>query len=128
MFNTYIKGLNYIHISTTWDVYRMDIIKRDKSASTADLVSAIGKFVELLKGQNEDEAVADLLSISKELSAASPGSSEHGQCVKKVLRAFEDHELDVYMQARLDSTEWTEADQLLEMSSRVMNLAKRLSK
>ena len=106
----------------------MSVIKRDKSASSQDLVQAIEKFIPLLKNQGEDEACDDLKAAAEALRQAKAGSPEHGAAVAAILEAFEgDHELVSYtFQRKHAPGEWTEAEELSEASSRVLSLARRM--
>ena len=106
----------------------MTVIKRDKKTSSQDLVRAVSRFVGLLKDQKEPEAAEALVKASRFLDKHNPGSEEHFKAIDDILEAFEEHELSAYMHNRGKYDEWTEADELLEASSRVMSLAKRLSR
>jgi hypothetical protein len=106
----------------------MTIIKRSRSDSTSDLVSAITALVPLLQDQKEKEAAQELLEASTDLAKATPGSAEHKAAIAKVIEAFEgDHELLAYTFQRGSSAgQWTEVEQLAEASSRVISLARRM--
>ncbi len=106
----------------------MTIIKRSRSDSTSDLVSAIAALVPLLQDQKEKEAAQELLEASTDLKKATPGSAEHKAAVAKIIEAFEgDHELLAYtFQRGTSAGQWTEVEQLAEASSRVISLARRM--
>jgi hypothetical protein len=106
----------------------MTVIKRDKSDSSKDLITATQSFIELLEGEGEDEdAVADLTSAIELLQKGAPGTKEHKEAVTLIVDAFDgDHELNAYILKKGASTEWTIADQLSEAASRVNSLARRL--
>lgn len=104
----------------------MTVIKRDKKTSTTDLVEAIKQLNVLLKDQREDDAVEALNKASDKLQSAAAGSKEHKEAVKEIIDAFEgEHELMAYTYQRENSTEWSEADELSQVSSRVLSLARR---
>lgn len=106
----------------------MSIIKRSRSDSTSDLVSAITALVPLLQDQKEKEAAQELEQASADLVKAVPGSAEHKAAISMVIEAFEgDHELIAYTFHRGSSAgQWTEVEQLAEASSRVISLARRM--
>lgn len=105
----------------------MSVIKRDRSSSSKDLVDALEKFALLLKEQSEDDAVAALLEAAQVLRTATLGTPSHQKAVSAVLNAFEDdHELNAYIIEKPNTTEWTEADELSQSATRVLNLARRL--
>lgn len=106
----------------------MAVVKRDKSASTGDLIRAIDKLIPLLQDQKEDEASATLAAAAKSLGGAAPGTKDHKDAIESIIDAFEgDCELIAYtFQRQGNDTEWTEADQLSQASSRVLTLARRM--
>ena len=106
----------------------MTVIKRDKGASSEDLVQAVKRFVILLKDQGEDEACEDLLEAADELAKNSVGTAMHKEAVSSILDAFEgEHELQAYTLSRnSDPSQWTVADELCDASTRVLSLARRL--
>lgn len=105
----------------------MTVIKRDKSDSSKDLVTATLSFIELLKDEGEDDAVADLSAAIEQLKKSAPGTSQHKEAVSTIFDSFDgDHELNAYILTKSPSAEWTLADQLSEAASRVHNLARRL--
>ena len=103
----------------------MVVIRRDKRSSVEDLVLAIEKFCSLLIKQKEDEASAQLLDCATELNSK-PSSDEVSKIAKKILQIFQDQELEVYMQSKINYSSWTDSDDLLEACSRVYTLVKRL--
>ena len=103
----------------------MVVIRRDKKSSTQDLVSAIEKFCSLLINQKEEEASEQLLDCARELEADSSAVNVSSIC-KKIMKIFQDQELDVYMQSKINYSSWTDSDELLEACSRVYTLVKRL--
>ena len=104
----------------------MTVIKRNRDATKVELLEAVALFIDLLEDQNEDEAIAFLKQTSKALKSASNGSAEQKKSVKEIIDAFEgDHELIAYTHQR-DGDQWTEVEELSQISSRVLSLAKRL--
>ena len=104
------------------------VIRRDKKASANDLVTALTPFIDLLRNQGEDEAVAHLSAARDKLSGSQMGSTEFTQAVEAVFDAFEgDLELAAYTLQRKSAKagEWTEAEELSNVSSRVLSLARR---
>jgi hypothetical protein len=106
----------------------MAVIRRDKSASTGDLMVAISRLVPLLQNQKEEDAVEALLAAAKLLEDAAPGTKGHREAIEKIIDAFEgEFELMACTFQRQNSdNEWTEADQLSQASSRVLTLARRM--
>lgn len=104
----------------------MAVVKK-KSVSSQELIEAIERFVPLLAGQKEDEAVQFMREIIDQLQ-------EHGsddQLVKdnaqKVIEAFDGElELIAYTLKSSDGQSWSEADELAVASNRVLALARRL--
>jgi hypothetical protein len=107
----------------------MAIIRRDKQASTQDLIKAVAILNELLKDQGEEEAVECLEEASALLKNSDPSSDAFKKAVSMIVDAFEgEHELSAYTHQRADGVkEWTEAEELSIASSRVLNLVKRIS-
>lgn len=105
----------------------MAVIKRDKQSSTADLIAAIEQLNVLLKDQHEEDAIAALTEAAGTLKKAAPGSPQHKTAVNTIIDAFEgEHELMAYTFQRENSNEWTEADELSQVSARVLSLARRM--
>ncbi len=106
----------------------MAVVKRDKSASTGDLMLAIERLVPLLKNQKEDDAIASLSDAVGLLRDAGPGTNSHKEAIEKIIDAFEgEYELMAYtFQRQGNDNEWTEADELSQASSRVLTLARRM--
>jgi len=104
----------------------MTVIKRDKSASGADLMKALDQFIVLLRNQKEEDAANDLAAARETLATVEIGSVEHKAAIRIVIDAFEgDHELMAYTHARDSGGQWTEAEELSLASTRVLSLAKR---
>lgn len=91
------------------------------------MIDELDKFCDLLVGQKEDEAVADLRKaqeLLKKSEANSPGLKE---ATKILNQAFGDeHELEAYTHTRDNKGDWGDAEELAMVSSRVLNLLKRL--
>ena len=106
----------------------MTVIKRDKQATSADLISSIERFVVLLRDQGEHDACKDLEKAATALRAAKAGTPEHSEAVALIIEAFEgDHELNAYTHQRATTPgQWTEADELAIVSARVLNLTRRM--
>lgn len=101
-------------------------IKRKRSATISDLCEALNNLTCLLKGQDEEEAIADLNAAADLLKKSKPESLEMKSAVKKIIDAFEgEHELIAYTLQR-EGDQWTEAEELSQSSSRVLSLARRL--
>jgi DNA repair ATPase RecN len=105
----------------------MTIIKRNRVSSTSDLVAAIQKLCPLLESQKEFDAVADLKKASDRLRKATENDPEWKTAIRDIIEAFEgEHELMAYTLQR-DSDQWTEVEELSQLSSRVLSLARRLT-
>ena len=105
----------------------MTIIKRSRSTTTQDLVAAIEKLCPLLLQQKENDAVADLRAAAEKLRMNKEGTDTHKQAIDSIVEAFEgDHELIAYTHQR-DTDQWTEVEELSQLSSRVLSLARRLA-
>ena len=103
-----------------------DILKRNRSESNTDLVTALEDFIELLKSEEEDDAAHDLHASLDILIDAKPGSEEQINAAQAILECFDgDHELNVYTLHK-QTEEWTKADQLSNVSTRVLSLTKRI--
>lgn len=104
----------------------MTVIKRDAKSSSEDLLVAIEKLIPLLKDQGDDDAAEDLADVSVALTKTTSGTSAHKELIARVIDAFEgDHELIAYTLHK-STNDWSEADQLAQASSRVLNLARRI--
>ncbi len=103
-----------------------EILKRNREESSADLIVALGQFCELLDTEGEDDAVKALNVIAQMLESAKLGSKEQISAAEAILDCFDgDLELNVYtLHKRTD--QWTKADQLANISARVLSLAKRI--
>ncbi len=105
----------------------MSVIKRDRNASSKDLVDALDKFAVLLAEQSEDDAVKTLREAGQILKSAAIGTASHQKAVSLVINAFEDdHELNAYIIEKPNTSDWTEADELSQAATRVLNLVRRL--
>ena len=108
----------------------MTVIKRSKKASVEELVNALDRFIFLLEGQKEDEAVSDLRIALGDLQKYQIDSDEFKASVSIVVNSYEgEHELSAYTHRReaADKGDWTEADDLFLVSTKVLNLAQRFS-
>jgi len=105
------------------------VLKKTKKNSVADLVTALNKFIYLLEGQKEFDAVQDLRIASADIQKYQPESEEFQSAIRLLVDAYEgEHELKAYTLRRQKSeSEWTEADDLYLASIEVLNLANRLS-
>ncbi|MGE0171466.1 MAG: hypothetical protein AB7T49_01725 [Oligoflexales bacterium] len=104
----------------------MSVIKKNPSTTRDDLLKAIAKLVDLLKHQDEDDAIEYLEAAATQLKTAPVNSAGSREAVKKVIDAFEgDHELMAYTMQR-ETDQWTEAEELSQASSRVISLARRM--
>lgn len=105
----------------------MTVIKRDRQASTADLVKAIEALNSLLSDQGEEDAISALTEAMETLRKAAPGTPGHKEAIDTVIDAFEgEHELMAYTHQRANATDWTEAEELSQASARVLSLARRM--
>ena len=106
------------------------VLKKTKQSSVNDLVTALDKFMDLLKGQKELDAVADLKIVSADLQKYQPDDNEFQSAIKLLLEAYDgDHELRAYtLRRKKADDDWTEAEDLYLASIEVLNLANRLTK
>lgn len=106
----------------------MTVIKRSRQDSVADLIAAIDALVPLLKDQQEDEASVSLTTAAKALRSAKANSAEQKKAVASIIDAFEgDHELIAYtFQRESGAGQWTEVEELSQVSARVISLARRM--
>ena len=106
----------------------MTIIRRSKDASTQDLVKALDDFISLLRGEDEEDAVAALETIMRSLAEAKEGTAASATAAASIVEAFEGElELSAYtIQRKGKPGEWTKADQLTSSSTRVFSLARRI--
>lgn len=102
----------------------MSVIKRARSTTHKDLIEALDRFLPLLEGQDEDEAVTELSACKQQLET---GSAEEQQAaLGRVVASFDgDLELIAYTFQR-EGDQWTEVEELSSVSSRVLSLARRL--
>ena len=103
-----------------------ETIKKSSTSHLTELIQAIPEFCTLLEGEKgEGEAIAELKSICIDLQA---DEADLQSQLKRLFDAFEgDHELVAYtLYKSKGDGEWTRADHLLNLSSRVLNLANRL--
>lgn len=104
----------------------MSIIKRNRSTTNNDLIAAIEKLCPLLERQKEFDAVGDLQKAATQLRSAPENSAARAEAVSLIIEAFEgDHELMAYTLQR-ETDQWTEVEELSQVSSRVLSLARRL--
>lgn len=103
-----------------------EMMKKTSSSHLSELLQAIPEFCTLLEGEKgEQEAIAELKSICIDLQ----GNNDDIQPqLQRLFDAFDgDHELVAYtLYKSKGDGEWTRADHLLNLSSRVLNLANRL--
>jgi len=105
----------------------MTIIKRNRVTTNSDLISAIEKLCPLLERQKEFDAVTDLRKAADQLRSATENTSVWKEAIDSIIDAFEgDHELMAYTLQR-DTDQWTEVEELSQVSSRVLSLARRLA-
>ncbi len=105
----------------------MTIIKRNRVNTHLDLIAAIEKLCPLLEGQKEHDAVSDLKKAAEVLRRAVQNSQDWKDAIASIIDAFEgDHELMAYTHQR-DTDQWTEVEELSQVSSRVLSLARRLA-
>ena len=117
------SGVIYI----TREVSIMTVIKRKKTASNAQLITAMHRLCYLLEAQDEDEAIQDLKKAMDVLEKSLPGSQEHGAALKDILDAFEgEHELSAYTMRRESMEGWSDSEELYLSSLEVLNYVKRL--
>ena len=104
----------------------MTVIKRNRVSTTSDLIAAIEKLCPLLESQKEFDAIKDLREAAERLRTAPEGTAEHKQAIRSIVDAFDgEHELMAYTLQR-DTDQWTEVEELSQVSSRVLSLARRL--
>ena len=106
----------------------MAVIKRSSQNTRKDLIDALDKFILLLTDQKEDDAVRDLNIACDQLKAlpAKDFQQPQSEAVALIIEAFEgEHELISYTYQR-DTNEWTEVEELSQVSARVLSLARRL--
>lgn len=104
----------------------MTVIKRERGDSIKHLLTAIEKFVDLLKGQKEDEAIEALNVCSKGLINPDIDSKKQKEILNNIIDAFEgDLELISYTYQR-EGNQWTEVEELSNASSRVLSLVRRM--
>lgn len=102
----------------------MTVIKRARSTTHKDLIDTLARFLPLLEGQDEGEAVTELQAC-KDLLATGSADEQQG-ALKRVVDAFDgDLELIAYTFQR-EGDQWTEVEELSHVSSRVLSLARRL--
>jgi ABC-type Fe3+ transport system substrate-binding protein len=103
----------------------MTVIKRDRQSSAKDLVTATEKFAQLLNDQGESEASEFLKGVAKQLGSNSIDTQRSAGL--SIIDAFEgDLELGSFVINKPNPNEWTEADELSQAATRVLNLARRL--
>jgi hypothetical protein len=91
------------------------------------LVTAIEKLCPLLETQKEHDAVKDLRLAAERLRKSVEGTEAHKQAIQAIVDAFDgEHELMAYTLQR-DTDQWTEVEELSQVSSRVLSLARRLA-
>lgn len=105
----------------------MAVIKRSKTHSIKELLSAITALNTLLAKQKEHDAVKDLQQAAALLDENPEDLSAIAKAKQIIVSAFEDeHELMAYTMQREDSKPWGEAEELSQASWKVISLAKRL--
>ena len=106
----------------------MTVIKRDRGSSKESLLQELEKFCDLLLGQGEDDAVRDLRKAQEIFKKSELGSDDHKMAVALINEAFGDeHELQAYTVARDRGGDWGDPEELALVSTRILNLIKRLS-
>ncbi len=106
------------------------VLKKTKQTSANDLVNALDKFMTLLEGQKEFDAVRDLKTVRGNLQKFQHDSEEFQSALKDLLETYDgDHELRAYtLRRKKADDDWTEAEELYLASIEVLNLVNRLSK
>ncbi len=105
------------------------VLKKTRKNSVTDLVAALHKFVHLLEGQKEFDAIKDLKLVSADIQKHQPEAEEFQAAIRLLLEAYDgEHELKAYtLRRQKPDNEWTTADDLYLASIEVLNLANRLS-
>jgi hypothetical protein len=106
------------------------VLKKSKQSSVNDLLAALNKFMDLLEGQQEFDAVRDLKTICAALQKYKPEEEGFQSALKDLAEAYDgDHELRAYtLRRKRADDDWTEAEELYLASIEVLNLMNRLSK
>lgn len=106
------------------------IVKKDRSESKQDLIQSLESFCELLKDQNEEDAIEDLNQCLKVVREQAEDNSQFKSAINRIIECYDgEHELIAYtLHKSKDSESWTLADQLANASSRVLSLARRFQK
>ncbi len=110
----------------------MVVIKRDSQSSLNELVQTLASFIPLLREEGETSSADYLEGIRQNLKKIKSAEQDESKkdLLKKIIEAFEgeEHDLNVYTLQRKASTDgWTRADEMALVSSKVLNLARRLT-
>ncbi|MDE3270341.1 MAG: hypothetical protein OYH77_08700 [Pseudomonadota bacterium] len=105
----------------------MSVIKKNPRTSANELVTAIERFIPLLRKQKGEEEAANLLaSIAQKMVAQEVGSDEFSESIRAIIDSFDgDYELKAYTLKESDNKSWSEADEMAVISSRIYALARR---
>ena len=103
----------------------MAVVKRSKANSANDLVVAVGKFVEALATQGEDDAITDLEAAAEVVKSSAIESDEFKKAVSDIKEAYEEHELDAYTMKPKKEGEWGPVEHLYVTSTQVLSILKR---
>jgi hypothetical protein len=105
------------------------VVKRTRKNSTTELKTSLQQLIQLLEGQKEDDAVADLRIALGDIEKVQPESEEFKAAIRLVHECFEgDHELIAYTFNQGKDGRWSEVEELYLASTTVFNLVKRLNK
>ena len=106
-----------------------EVIKKNKQNSVHDLRKTLLNLIELLEGQDEQEAIADLKIALDDLAAHPQGSREYVAALNLIKEAFDgEHQLSAYTFPRKNREgQWGDVEELYLASTRVINLVRRLS-
>lgn len=106
----------------------MTVIKRNRADTTVALIQAIHKLCTLLANQDDEDAINDLRTAAEMLGQKTPDSQQRKAAIEMIIQAFEgDHELIAYTHQR-NTEQWTEVEELSQISSRVISLARRMQR
>ena len=96
--------------------------------SLKNLINQLEKFINLLDNLKESEAAQELREVLQGLRKSPVGKAL--PYLERIIEAFEgDHELIAYtFRSKRSEGEWTDAEELYIVSTRVLNLTRRTLK
>ena len=100
--------------------------KRSKSDSLDEMQQSIKEFAKLLQIEGEEDASTTLLAIVSQLNGSTVESETFQKAMEDLKECFDgEHELGSYTMRKAKDGEWTNADSLFLVSTKLRAIMRR---